>query len=70
MGAVASIELIELIFRQPYCKIAFVVEAGIAKRQAASDYLQALADIGVLASEKRGREMVYKNPALIKVLTV
>lgn len=64
-----SKELIELIFRQPYCRIKFLVDAGIAERQTASRYLQALASIGVLESEKRGREMIYKNPALITVLT-
>jgi Fic family protein len=44
-------ELIELIFRQPYCKIQFVVDAGIAKRQTASEYLQQLEGVGVLTGE-------------------
>jgi Fic family protein len=30
------------------CRIANVVEAGLAKRQTASEYLKELADIGVL----------------------
>ena len=47
-----SKELIELIFIQPYCKIQFVVEAGIAQRQTAASYLKALEEIGVLKSEK------------------
>jgi Fic family protein len=64
-----SKELVELIFRQPYCKIQFLVEAGIAERQTASNYLQELEKIGVLKGEKRGRQMIYKNPALIEVLT-
>jgi Fic family protein len=64
-----SKELIELIFRQPYCKIAFVVEAGIAERKTASEYLQELERIGILVGEKRGREMVYRHPALLEVLT-
>jgi Fic family protein len=64
-----SKELIELIFKQPYCKIKFLVEANIAERQTASRYLQKLEKIGILVSEKRGRERIYKNPALIKVLT-
>lgn len=64
-----SKELIELIFRQPYCKIAFVVEAGIVQRQAAAAYLQELERIGVLASERVGREVVYRNPALLEVLS-
>jgi Fic family protein len=66
---VYSKELIELIFRQPYCKIAFLVEAGIAKRKTASEYLQGLERIGILAGEKRGREVIYKHPALLEVLT-
>jgi Fic family protein len=66
---VYSKELIELIFRQPYCKIQFLVGAGVAKRQTASTYLQQLESIGILVSEKRGREMIYKHPALLDVLT-
>lgn len=68
-GRVYSKELIELIFVQPYCKIGFVVDAGIAKRKTASDYLQQLEQIGILESEKIGREVVYRHPALIRVLT-
>ena len=63
-----SKELVELVFRQPYCKIGSVVEAGIAKRQTASEYLQELERIGILAGEKRGREVIYRHPALLKVL--
>ncbi len=66
---VYSKELIELIFMQPYCKIQFLVEAGIAKRQTASEYLQQLERIGVLTAEKQGREVLYKYPTLLKVLT-
>jgi Fic family protein len=66
---VYSKELIEMIFRQPYCKIQFVVDAGIAKRQTASEYLQQLEGIGVLTGERRGREIIYKHPALVEVLT-
>jgi len=63
-----SKELIELIFRQPYCKISFIVDAGIAKRKTASEYLQELEIIGVLVGEKHGRETIYKHPALLEVL--
>jgi Fic family protein len=63
-----SKELIELIFRQPYCKISFIVDAGIAKRKTASEYLQELERIGVLIGEKHGRETIYKHPALLEVL--
>lgn len=66
---VYSRELIDLIFRQPYCKISFLVDAGIAKRQTASSYLRELERIGVLTGEKIGREMIYKHPALLGVLS-
>lgn len=69
LSKIYSKELIELIFRQPYCKIQFLVEAGVARRQTASAYLQELERIGLLTSERRGREVVYKHPALIEVLT-
>ena len=65
---VYSKELVELVFTQPYCKIQFLVDAGIAQRQTASEYLQELERLGILHGEKRGREVLYKNPALLKVL--
>jgi Fic family protein len=66
---VYSKELVELIFTQPYCKIQFLVDAGIAQRQTASEYLQELEKLGILNGEKRGREVIYRHPALLKVLT-
>jgi len=66
---VYSKELIELIFTQPYCKIQFLVDAGVAQRQTASEYLQELEKLGILRGEKRGRETIYKHPALVKLLT-
>ncbi|HRN84042.1 MAG TPA: Fic/DOC family N-terminal domain-containing protein [Hyphomicrobium sp.] len=52
-------ELIDLIFTQPYCRIANVVEKGIAKRQAASTYLKELARLGILEEEKVGRDKLF-----------
>jgi len=68
-GRVYSKELVELIFTQPYVKIKFVVDAGIAERKTASEYLQALEQIGVLVGEKCGREIIYRHPALLEVLS-
>ena len=65
---VYSRELAELIFAQPYCRIANVVEAGIAQRQSASVYLKALAAIGVLEERQAGRERLFVNPALVELL--
>lgn len=66
---VYSKELVELVFTQPYCKIQFLVDADIAQRQTASEYLQELKKLGILKGEKRGREVIYKHPALLRVLT-
>jgi cell filamentation protein, protein adenylyltransferase len=68
-GRVYSKELMELIFTQPYVKIRIVVDAGIAERKTAADYLHALERIGVLVGEKRGREVIYRHPALLTILT-
>ena len=50
-----SKELIELIFEQPYCKIRFVEEAGIAKRLTATKYLRELAKAGFVVPPKKAR---------------
>lgn len=63
-----SKDLVESIFKHPYTKIQFLVDAGIAKRQTASSYLQTLAGLGVLRASKRGREMYYINDALLREL--
>ena len=63
-----SKDLIEVIFRHPYTKIQFLVEAQIAKRQTASAYLQTLAELGMLRAIKQGREMYYINDALFAEL--
>ncbi|MER9856316.1 MULTISPECIES: hypothetical protein [unclassified Mesorhizobium] len=44
-------------------------QSGIAKRQAASVYLKALVDNGLLQEVKAGRENLYINPALLALLT-
>jgi Fic family protein len=64
-----SRELIDVLFEQPYCRIADLVEAKIAGRQAASRYLQALASIGVLRAKAYGREKLFVNTKLMSLLT-
>lgn len=65
---VYSKDLLELLFRQPYCKIRFLEEAGIAQRKTASQYLRQLEQIGMLTPIKAGREVYYLNTALLKLL--
>lgn len=65
---VYSKELIELIFEQPYCKIQFIVDKGIAKRQTAGVYLNELERIGILKKKKVGKENLFLNKRLFEVL--
>jgi len=64
-----SWELVELLFMQPYCRIANVVNAGLAQRQTASVYLKELAKIGILREVKSGRESLFVHPKYIELLT-
>lgn len=64
-----SRELIEIVFRHPYAKIRFVEEAGLATRQTASKYLQALTELGLLRAVRIGREVYFLNDTLIGILT-
>jgi Fic family protein len=62
-------ELVEVLFKQPYCRIGNLVDAGLAKRQTASVYLKQLCDIGVLREVKSGRETIFVHPKYIELLT-
>lgn len=64
-----SRELVDIVFEQPYCRIANLVEAGIAGRQAASRHLKALASAGVLREQVLGREKLFVHPKLMALLT-
>jgi len=62
-------ELVEVLFKQPYCRIGNLVDAGVAKRQTASVYLKQLCDIGILKEVKSGRETIFVHPKYIELLT-
>jgi Fic family protein len=66
---VYSHELVSLLFQLPYCRISSLTEAGIAKRQTASQYLKQLVEIGVLAEIDAGKEKVFIHPKLMLLLT-
>ncbi len=64
-----SWELVEMLFRQPYCRISNLVDSDIAKRQTASVYLKQLSDLGVLREIKSGRENIFVHPKYIELLS-
>lgn len=64
-----SKDFIEVLFLSPYCKIKFLEEAKIAKRQTASTYLKEMERIGILRGVKIGRDVYYVNDSFLKILT-
>ena len=64
-----SKELLESLFYEVYTKIAYIEKACNVTRITATSYLNQLEEIGLLESEKVGRERLYKNTRLIKLLS-
>jgi len=62
-----SKELVDVLFHQPYCKVKFLEDLQIAKRQTASEYLYQLEKIGLLTLKKVGRENLFLNTELLKL---
>ena len=60
-----SKELVEVLFQQPYCKVKFLEQHNIAKRQTASEYLYQIEEVGILSSKKVGRENLFLNKELL-----
>jgi hypothetical protein len=56
------------MFGQGFGQSSFAVDAGFAKRKAASLHRPGLERIGILAGEKRGRQVIYRHPALLEAL--
>lgn len=64
-----SKELLESLFYEVYTKISYIEKACDVTRITATSYLNQLEEIGFLESEKVGREKLYKNTRLIKLLS-
>ncbi len=64
-----SKELLESLFFEVYTKISYIEKACNVTRLTASSYLNQLEEVGLLESEKIGRERLYKNVRLIKLLS-
>ena len=64
-----SKELLESLFFEVYTKISYIEKVCNVTRLTASSYLNQLEEVGLLESEKIGRERLYKNVRLIKLLS-
>ena len=58
-----------LDIRQPYTKGQSLVDAGIAKRKTAAEYLKNLEKTGILTGKRVDREMLYLNTRLYDLLS-
>jgi Fic family protein len=66
---VYSKELIEILFRQPYTKVQFLVDAGLAERKTAANYLKELQKASIVVVRKIGKENLYLNVKLFELLS-
>jgi len=63
-----SKELVEIIFENPYSKIDFLVKKMDINRKTASKYLKELEDKNYLSHLQTGKEILYINNGLMKIL--
>lgn len=63
-----AVELVDVIFEQPYCRIGNLVDKGIAQRQTASRYLHDLTALGVLREMPFGKEKLFIHSKLMELL--
>lgn len=63
-----SDELMAVLYSDLFIKGTDLITAGIAERVTAMKYLTAMEDLGILQSTKIGRERIFKNVELSKIL--
>lgn len=66
---VCTLELLDVSFEQPHCRIGNLVGKGIAQRQAASRCLPDLAALGVPREMPFGNEKLFVRPKLMQLLS-
>ena len=69
LGIQPAAELSELLYMQPYVRIADLPAKGLATRQTASIWLSSLAQAGILEEQKAGRTKIFLNTAALEILT-
>jgi Fic family protein len=65
---VYSKDLIEIIFKLPYTKRQFLIDSGLGTPKTVGNYLIALEEKKYLTSVKVGKEKLYLNHKLMKIL--
>lgn len=65
---VYSKDLMEVLFKLPYTKRIFLEQAGLGNLKTVGYYLNELEKVGFLRSEQVGKEKLYLNTELMKIL--
>ena len=65
---VYSKDLVEVLFRHPYTKRQFLIDAGIGNLKTVGNYLNSLEEHGFLKSIRVGKEKLYLNYLLMDLL--
>lgn len=65
---VYSKDLVEILFRLPYTKRQHLIDENIGNPKTVGNYLQKLEEQGFLTSVKVGKEKLYLNEQLLKIL--
>ncbi|MEE1620959.1 Fic family protein [Zafaria sp. J156] len=65
----ANIRLLDVLFEQPYCRIANVMDACAVSRPTATKWLKSLVQHGVLEEVHAGRELLFINTRFLELLT-
>ncbi len=63
-----SKELLEIIFKLPYTKRKNLIDAQLGSPKTVGNYLIQLENLGILKSKKIGKEKIYINHQLMKIL--
>jgi Fic family protein len=65
---VYSKDLVEILFKLPYTKRNFLINAGIGNLKTTGNYLNLLEEKGILKSVRLGKEKLYLNYRLMNIL--
>ena len=65
----ANADLLDVLFEQPYCRIAGVMERCSVSRPTATKWLNALVDGGVLSDVRAGKQRIFINDSFFSLLT-
>lgn len=68
LAKIYSKELVNLIFTEFYTRISSVEELLSVTRKTASGYLSDLVEAGILEVEQKGKEKIFINTKLIKLM--